>query len=283
MKNLLTFSLIFLASLVMAQESNYTATKIWSTPDMLTTSESVCYDSVNKVLYVSCIDGNPTDKDGNGFISKLSLNGEVQVFRWAGGLNAPKGMGISGNGLYVTDIDRVLKLSLEDGKLLHSMDVEGAQFLNDITVGPDGSVYVTDMYTTSVYRVQNDRIALWISSPEFENPNGLNFLGEELLVGTRNGIFAVQTADRSVRKVVGDTGGIDGLEIFDDGYFIISDWSGKVQLVHPDRGPIVLFDTTPQGINAADIEYIAERRMLLVPTFMDNRVVAYEISADTGQ
>ena len=250
---------------------------------MLTTSESVCYDSINKALYVSCIDGNPTDKDGNGFISMLTLGGEVQVFRWAGGLNAPKGMGISGNALYVTDIDRVVKLNLEDGGILHVMEVDGAKFLNDITVGPDGSVYVTDMYTTSIYRVHDDRIALWVSSPELENPNGLNFMGEELLVGTNNGIYAVKTSDKSLRKLVGDTGGIDGLELFEDGYFIISDWSGKVQLVHPARNPVVLFDTTPQGINAADIEYIADRRMLLVPTFMDNRVVAYEITESADQ
>jgi sugar lactone lactonase YvrE len=277
MKNILTLSLLFLTSLAISQEKSYDADKLWATPDMLTTSESVCYDSVNKVLYVSCIDGNPTEKDGNGFIAQLSLSGEVQVFRWAGSLNAPKGMGISGDALYVTDIDRVVKLNLEDGKIQHIMEVDGAKFLNDITVGPDGAVYVTDMYTTSVYRVQNDRIALWISNPEFENPNGLNFLGDELLVGTKNGIYGVKSTDKTVRKLVGNTGGIDGLEIFEDGYFIISDWSGKVQLVHPTREPILLFDTTPQGINAADIEYIADRRMLLVPTFMDNRVVAYEI------
>ncbi len=277
MKHFLTLILISMATVVVAQEQEYSLNKLWETPDMLTTSESVCYDSTNRVLFVSCIDGNPTDKDGNGFISMLSLSGEVQVFRWAGGLNAPKGMGIAGDALYVTDIDRVVKLDLKDGQVAHVMEVDGARFLNDITVGPDGSIYVSDMYTTSIYRIQNDRIALWVSNPEFENPNGLNYLGDELLVGTNNGIYAVRFDDRSVRHHVRDTGGIDGLELFDDGYFLISDWSGKIQLVHPNKEPIVLLNTTPQGINAADIEYIADLRMLLVPTFMDNRVVAYEI------
>jgi len=277
MKNLLTVTFCLILASCYAQEKQYIATKIWETPDILTTSESVCYDSVNRLLFVSCIDGNPTEKDGNGFITMLSLDGNVVVYRWAGNLNAPKGMGISQNALYVTDIDRVVKFSLGSGDILHIMEVKDAKFLNDITVAPDGSLYVSDMHSNNIYKISNDAIMPWVSAPEFENPNGLNYLGDELLVGTKNGIYAVQYRDKSIRQVVAGTGGIDGLEIFEDGYFIISDWSGKVQLVHPEKEAVELFNTTSMGINAADIEYIADRRILLVPTFMDNRVAAYEI------
>jgi sugar lactone lactonase YvrE len=280
MKTLFILFLAFMAGHASAQDTVFSATKIWETPDMLTTSESVCYDSANQAIYVSCIDGNPTEKDGNGFISKLSMNGEVEMFRWAGSLNAPKGMGIHDGALYVTDIDRVVKLNLEDGKILQVLEVEEAKFLNDITVGPDGSVYASDMHTTNIYRVKDGQISLWLSSAEFENPNGLNYLGEDLLVGTKNGIFAVSMADKSIRHLVTDTGGIDGLEIYGDGYFVISDWSGKVQMVHPSRPATVLFNTTDQGVNAADIAYIANLNLLLVPTFSDNRVTAYEIIAE---
>lgn len=280
MKKLFILTFMFMVGLAFAQEPVFSAAKIWETPDILTTSESVCYDSTNQALYVSCIDGNPTEKDGNGFIAKLTMNGEVEMFRWAGSLNAPKGMGIYNGALYVTDIDRVVKLNLENGEILRVMEVEGAKFLNDITVGPNGSVYVSDMHSTNIYRVKDDEINLWLSSAELENPNGLNFLGEELLIGTNNGIYAVNMADKSVRQLVGDTGGIDGLEIHGEGYFIISDWSGKVQMVHPTKSPIVLFNTSDQGINAADIAYIADLNMLLVPTFSDNRVTAYEIIAE---
>ena len=47
--------------------------KLWETDTLLTTCESVIYDAGANVLYVSNIAGNPTDKDGNGFISS-SLN-----------------------------------------------------------------------------------------------------------------------------------------------------------------------------------------------------------------
>lgn len=277
MKNLLISTLLLFATAGFSQSGNYKAEKLWETPDVLTTSESVCYDSANQQLFVSCIDGNPTEKDGNGFISQVSLSGQVIVFRWASNLNAPKGMGITNGFLYATDIDRVVKLNLEDGKLLTVFNVEDAKFLNDITIGPDGNVYISDMHSNNIHRIVNNRIELWVSNPILQSPNGLNYLGDEILVGTSNGIFAININDKAIRHLVKDTGGIDGLEIFEDGYFIISDWSGKVQLVHPERAPILLMNTTDEGINAADIEYIAEREMLLVPTFMNNKVMAYKI------
>ena len=39
-----------------------------------------------------------------------------------------------------------------------------------------------------------------------------------------------------------------------------------------------LLDTKDQKINAADIGYIESQELLLVPTFFDNRVVAYKVS-----
>jgi hypothetical protein len=52
---------------------------------------------------------------------------------------------------------------------------------------------------------------------------------------------------------------------------------GKIQLVSTENDPVVLSNTSNTGVNAADIEYIRDRNLLLVPTFSDNRVVAYEV------
>ena len=40
---------------------------------------------------------------------------------------------------------------------------------------------------------------------------------------------------------------------------------------------ILLINTTDQMINAADIEYVPATKTLYVPTFSDNRVMAYEL------
>src|SRR6187431_1344942 len=68
--------------------------RAWETDATLTTAESVLYDKANDVLYVSCINGVPPDKkDGDGFISRVALDGKIKDLKWVTGLNGPKGMG----------------------------------------------------------------------------------------------------------------------------------------------------------------------------------------------
>ena len=251
--------------------------KIWETPDLLTTCESVCYNNATKTIFVSCIDGNPTDKDLNGFISELSLTGDIITLNWVTGLNAPKGMGIFGNKLYVTDIDRIVEIDIETAMISKEYRVEGANFLNDITISPEGDVYISDMSTAKIHRIKKGILETWFTSEEFINPNGLFFEDKELLVGTRNGIYSIRIEDKRLWHLIKETGGIDGLEADGKGSYIISDWQGKIQLVNIEKDPVLLLNTSDKGINAADIEYIPERKMLLVPTFSDNRVMAYEL------
>ena len=251
--------------------------KIWETTDLLTTCESVCYNNATKTIFVSCIDGNPTDKDGNGFISELSITGDIITLNWVTGLNAPKGMGIFGNKLYVTDIDRIVEIDIETAMISKEYRVEGANFLNDITISPEGDVYISDMSTAKIHRIKKGILETWFTSEEFINPNGLFFEDKELLVGTRNGIYSIRIEDKRLWHLIKETGGIDGLEADGKGSYIISDWQGKIQLVNIEKDPVLLLNTSDKGINAADIEYIPERKMLLVPTFSDNRVMAYEL------
>jgi len=277
MKKLFTLYFILSVAIGLSQDTEYKISKFWETPDILTTSESVCYYSDEKVLFVSCINGNPTDKDGNGFIAQVSLAGEIMMHKWATGLNAPKGMGISGGSLFVSDIDRVVRINVKNGEIIKVYKLENAKFLNDIIVDSRNNIYISDMFSNNIYSIQSGTIELWVSSDMFENPNGVNILNGELLIGTKKGIFGVGLENKNIRHLIKGTGGIDGLELFENNYFIISDWMGKVQLVHAERESILLLNTTDQSINAADIEYIAEQNLLLIPTFGDNRVTAYKV------
>jgi hypothetical protein len=255
-----------------------TIEKNWESTDLLTTSESVCYNASSKELYVSCINGNPLDKDGNGFIAKLSLTGDIIVLEWITDLNAPKGMGIVNEFLYVTDIDMVVKISIADEEVVKEFFVPGAKFLNDIVVDPAGNVYVSDMTTNEIHRIHHDEITPYFKNEELISTNGLAYENGQLLIGTKNGIFSLASDNLQLKHLVKNTGGIDGLEPDGKGNYIISDWRGKVQVVCPNKEPILLFDTTEKAINAADIVYIPERQLLLVPTFFDNRVVAYYLT-----
>src|SRR5690606_23876579 len=90
----------------------------WTTDTLLTTNESVIYDKKRNILYVSNIAGKPDSLDGNGFISKVDLMGKITDTMWVEGLDAPKGMGIIEDTLYVTDIDDVVKINIETGEIL---------------------------------------------------------------------------------------------------------------------------------------------------------------------
>ena len=59
----------------------------WVVQDMRA-PESVYLDEGSGYLYVSQINGTPTDRDGNGRISKLGLDGSVVSADWFTGLNA---------------------------------------------------------------------------------------------------------------------------------------------------------------------------------------------------
>jgi hypothetical protein len=254
-----------------------TLKKLWETPAQLTTCESVCFDAIGNVIYVSCINGNPTDKDGNGFIAKLSTKGDIINLQWITGLNAPKGMGIFKKKLYVTDIDRVVEIDIDKSVVVKEYPIEGAKFLNDITVDPNGGIYISDMATGRIHLLSKGIIETWFQDPNIESPNGLLYEDGEILIGTKNGLFSTSIEDKRTWLIVKDTGGIDGLEADGRHNYIISDWMGKIQMLNSKQDPVVLINTTEQRINAADIAFLQGANTLYVPTFSDNRVMAYEI------
>ncbi|NOX45638.1 MAG: hypothetical protein GXO89_01500 [Chlorobi bacterium] len=251
--------------------------KVWETPDVLKICESVCYDAERDVLFVSCINGNPTGKDGSGYIAQVSLEGEIINKKWVSGLDAPKGMGIFNGKLYVTDIDNLVEIDINTAKIENRFPVDGAKFLNDVTIDPKGDIYFSDMGTDLVHKLSNGKVEMFLDNPEISNPNGVLYENGDIVVGTKNGIFAVRISDGKMWHIVKKTGGIDGLKSDGNGSYIISDWKGKIQLVSTEEKPVILLDTSETGINAADIEYIEKTNLLLVPTFGANRVMAYKV------
>ena len=251
--------------------------KVWSTKGDLKVPESVMYDEKNNILYVSNINGKPTEKNGMGFISKLFLDGKVKELMWIKNLNAPKGMGIIGNNLYVTDIDRLHIIDIPKGKITKTISVKNAVFLNDIAVDSKGFVYVTDMLTGSVHRLNNGKIETWLDLKKYERPNGLFIHEENLYIGTSAGIIRCNIVNKSIDVFIENIGGIDGIKLLDNKLFIVSDWKGKVQIISKDKKAVILGDTSQMKINAADFEFIKDSQMIYVPTFFNNKIDAYKL------
>jgi hypothetical protein len=126
---------------------------LWESDTTLLTSESVLIDEERNTLYVSCVNQNPWEKDGNGFISKLDRNGKITKLQWIVGLDGPKGMGISGNSLFIADINSLVEADINTGKIIDKISLNGKPDLNDITVAADGTVYVSGTSSDTIYKL----------------------------------------------------------------------------------------------------------------------------------
>ncbi len=249
---------------------------IWETPSELKIPESVL--KKGDYIYVSNIYGEPTQKNGAGYISKLSQDGEIIDKEWITGINAPKGMGVFENQLYVTDIDQLIVIDMDDAKILDRYNAENAVFLNDIDIDSKGRVFISDMQQNEIYIFENGELKSWLKGDSLISVNGLYVDGDFLMAGVKNKVLKINIENKIITTYLENTGPIDGLEAYGDGRFIFSDWTGHIYIASPGKEKTLLIDTSKEGINAADIWFVQETKILYVPTFLDNRVVAYKVN-----
>jgi len=263
------------ASAALAQHS---LQQLWSTPD-LPTPESVLYMVENKAIYllVSLIDGQGDGVDGKGGIAKLSTDGEIIDKNWMTGLNAPKGMASYQNRLYVADLTEVVVIDIAKQTLIKKIPIEGAIFLNDVTVNSSGVVFVSDTRTNKVHRIVDD-----VPSPYLDNvanANGLKAFGSNLIVGAGPELLLFGADKKPLVLAKGFAQGIDGIEMLAKrGEFIVSCWPGLVYYVSSDGKLQVLIDSQAQKINTADIGYDPNTNQVFVPNFFKNSVTAYQLN-----
>lgn len=249
---------------------------VWKTDPVFQTPESVCYDAERNRLYISNINGSPTSMDKNGFISVVSTTGDIISLKWVEGLHAPKGMAIHDGFLYVTDINRIGKIDIANAKIVEYYEAPDAKFLNDITFCND-ALYISDMAENTIYKLQDQELSVWLMNEDLMKTNGLCCAKNTIYNGTSIGIMMINPENKEYDVIIPNTGGIDGLKIIDNGKFLISDWIGHVYYLKEGMPRETLLDSADLGINAADFEYVRSTQTLIVPTFSDNRVMAYEI------
>ena len=59
---------------------------------------------------------------------------------------------------------------------------------------------------------------------------------------------------------------------------MVSLWKGKLYRVTPQGEKTKILDTTTPGYYSADFEYIKEKNLLIIPTFLGNIISAYSIN-----
>lgn len=251
--------------------------KIWTSPNGLNVPESACYNSSEGIIYVSNIVGMHNIKDGEGFLSKLNEKGEFITKEWVKGLNAPKGIGCTKNKLFVTDIDQVVEVDLVSGKVTNTYRNSKSKSLNDVTIASDGTVFISDSGGNCIFQIGKDSLEVFLQSDQLEKMNGILAEGNLLYLGSKNNFISVDKKSEAIRILAENAGYLDGIVKVDKNKFVTSDFKGKVQLIEPGKDIEILMNTTELNVNAADLGYISSQNLLLVPTFLDNKIVAFKL------
>ena len=276
------------AALGLAPAAEAAPAQLWEVTG-LSNPESALPDVKAGIIYVSNVNGAADAKDGNGFISKVSLDGKITDAKWSTGFNAPKGLALAGGKLYVADIDVLVEIDTKDGKITNRFAAKDAKFLNDVAADASGNVYVSDMATNTIWKLAGGKFEVWLQDAKLENPNGLLVEGKNLRVaawGVMTDGFATKvpghllsvTLDGKAISDAGDGkpfGNLDGLEPLSGGGYIITDWmSGKVMTYSASGKADTLLEL---GQGAADIGYDPASKTLYVPQMMKNTLQAYRI------
>ena len=264
-------------------------TEVWAL-EGFSTPESALYDPERGEIYVSNVAGEATARDGRGFISRVSPEGEMLEAEWVTGLDAPKGLARDRATLYVTDIDRLVAIDVATGEISGEWPADGAQFLNDAATDGEGRVFASDMDGNRIYLLEDDALSVWLDDEGLNHPNGLKVEGDRLVVAAwgevaEAGSDAQQgghllTVDLETKTIapLGDgepVGNLDGLEPAGDGEWLVTDWIAGALYRFDADGAAEILEDLPQG--SADLGFIADRSLALVPMMMEDRVVAYRV------
>ncbi|MEK7990642.1 MAG: hypothetical protein VSS52_006515 [Thiotrichaceae bacterium] len=277
-------------SVAISAQAETTFSELWTLDEGLDRPESVAYDAKRERLYVSNVQGEPLGMDGKGYISIISLEGKTLDAAWVvDGLNAPKGMAVTENILYVSDIDALVAINIDQGKVMQRYIAEGAKFLNDVTVDSKGNVYVSDMFMDTIHCLCDGKFSVWVQDAALASPNGLFAEADRLIVGSwgvrtkgfqtseKGYLKTIAYADNSKIIPLGATdsfANVDGVESDGAGGYYVTDWmAGKLFAVSADGKAQELMDY-PQG--SADLEYIPEKGLLLVPMMLNKQVKAFK-------
>ncbi len=234
------------------------------------TPESALHDEEADIYLVSNINGSASAKSDNGFISTVSPNGEILDLKWIDGaddsvvLDAPKGMGIFEDILFVADITSVRKFDRKTGEPLGEIAVEDAVFLNDIAVSAKGRVFVSDSTAGFVYVIEtDDGCRRFAEGDPFVSPNGLVADGERLFIATDNEILHLDEDGVVLSRLSAPSGFLDGLVLLEDGRLIVSSWDSRAVYITDSDSE---FETLFSGFSgAADIGFDATRSRVLMP------------------
>ncbi len=249
----------------------------WLTPSIFGAPESVTFDPERELLYVSNYYLTPAG--GTEFISQVGLDGSMVKGRWITGLDHPTGITIHDGRVFFVERATLTEADLESGEILARHSIPDPGFPNDLCFDEEGNAYVSDGQQGRIYRFAGETVEIWLDGVPGFQPNGLFARGGELFAGDSGSgsVVAIDLENRTLRQVAFLEHGsiVDGLWVAEDGGVLTSDYNGRLYRFDPDGGRTVLLDTTRARHNLADLTYLPEQGLLVIPTLVGGHLRAY--------
>lgn len=273
---------VLAAGLAQAQ----TLTEVWRTPGFAA-PESAWFDAGSNQIIVSNIGGFGPDTGMDGKLSLMGTDGAVINADWITGLMDPKGMASSGGVLYVADAPGLVVIDIASGTVTETVPVEGAMLLNDVTIGPDGAVYVTDMLAGGIVKYADGAVSWLIAPGGISLPNGILWDNDALVVGsfgegmqadmsvtTAGGLMTVDPATGAVTPIeaTAESGSVDGIARLGDLLIYDDNPTGHLIAVGAD-GALAHIGMGEAG--AADLGIAGD--LVVVPYMYAGTIAAYKV------
>lgn len=257
-----------------ATDDPITLEQVWVTPG-LTEPEGVAFDRDG--LFISNMVGSDASKkDGEGWISRVSFDGQLQEEKWLAGMHAPKGMAVQNGKLFVSDIDAFHVVNIETAQIERTHSVEGAVFLNDVVVWK-GEVFMSDSRTARIFKIDENGYAEWMSDERLTGVNGLTADGDRLLIAAMGSGDLYETYDGKTLNALA-TGMVngDGIAVLDDGGYLVSSWPGQIWHASRDGEVTLLADTENDPQSQNDLTRVGD--LIIIPSKVPGIVTAWQVS-----
>lgn len=249
--------------------------------------ESVIEAGDGTTLYVSNVGGDGSAQDNNGMIAKIGIDGTMIDRNWVAGtealpLHGPKGMAMvssdKGETLVVADIDHVVLILADEGRIAKRIPVPGAGFLNDVVKGPGETALISDSANARIYWLEDNVPTVWLEDERLGGVNGLHNDGDRLLVTTMSGgeLLSVDWETKAITGLASGMENADGIGLRPDGGFVISSWPGQLWHVRAGETPTLIQDTsgdTPILMN----DILLSGNRLITPNWMPGTVRGYGV------
>jgi len=242
------------------------------------------------MYYVANVAGSRRIKDSTAHITKIYPDGKridrlfIRSGRHGIVLNAPNGLAILGNDLFVADIDVVRRFDKNSGRLTGIIDLKllGARSLHSIAISPEGLLFVSDTGSNTIFKIDLNmsyRVTILARGEGLGPPKGMVYENrhQRLLVTTSNSgkIIAVDMQGQFLTVYKGEFKGLDGIDLDRQGDIIVADFTaGKIVRIKKYSTVEILREhmVTPAGLS-----FDTRNNQVLVPSFDGNMVFTFAL------